>query len=57
MVLPWHAAHSPVFLEGLTALFVVLFLLVKEGVPGFHLGKLPGNSPWATEGLMRQVEI
>lgn len=57
MVLPWHAAHSPVVLEGMAAVFVVLFLLVKEGVPRFHLGKRPGNSPWATEGLMRQVEI
>lgn len=49
--------HIPVFLEELAALFAVLFLVVKEGVPGFYLGKVPGNSPWATEGLMRQVEI
>ena len=57
MVLPWHVAHSSVFLEELAALFVVLFLVVQEGVPGFYLSKVPGNSPWATEGLMRQVEI
>ena len=41
MVLPWHATHSPVVLEGLTALFVFLFLLVvEEGVPGISLGKI-----------------
>ena len=41
MVLPWHAAHSPVVLEVLTALFVILFLLlVEEGVPGISLGKI-----------------
>ena len=41
MVFPWHAAHSPVVLDGLAALFVVLFLLlVEEGVPGISLGKI-----------------